>query len=395
MKHIAFLLIVLAALLSAAADKKPRVAVLAFTPKGVSQMEAETVAELFSSELVSTHAFDVLDRANMDNVLKEQSFQQTGCTESACAVKIGKILNVEFMIYGVVMNIGDKYYVSASMVNIETSKIEKSGKESVDSFKEINLAVRRLAEKLTGITMEEADKGTKIKYFGRITEVKGNEIAVNAGKNDGVKAGDECTVLSGKKIKVRNDKTGMMENVNERTELGRIKLTSVDEASAKGTIVSGTLLQGSMVDLNTLPYNNPNPWVVGAISLLSPAAGQLMVKDNTTGKIVGAITEGIRDLLLIDMLLAFTFPHASYINEKWYLSPITKLRYWYGDVNHLGDQMVISIPVILSLTAINTVWAIVIYRYNIEKYDELSKFAVNITPTPQWDGVDVKLAFRF
>lgn len=127
-----------------AAEKKPRVAVLAFTAKGVSQMESEAVTELFASSLVSSRAFDVLDRANMENILREQQFQQSGCTETACAVKIGKVLNVEYMIYGVVMNIGDKYFVSANMVNIETSKIEKSAQESTDNFKQINEALRAL-----------------------------------------------------------------------------------------------------------------------------------------------------------------------------------------------------------------------------------------------------------
>ncbi|MEK6793850.1 MAG: CsgG/HfaB family protein, partial [Spirochaetota bacterium] len=185
------LIFTLLAAVLCAAEKKPRVAVLAFTAKGVSQMESEAVTELFASALVSSRAFDVLDRANMENILREQQFQQTGCTETACAVKIGKVLNVEYMIYGAVMNIGDKYFVSANMVNIETSKIEKSGQESTDNFKQVNEALRRLIEKLTGIMMEEGDKGTKIKYFGRVTSVSGNEVTINAGSEDGARLNEE------------------------------------------------------------------------------------------------------------------------------------------------------------------------------------------------------------
>ncbi len=35
-------------------------------------------------------AFKVLDRANVKKILEEQAFQESGCTDSACVVEIGK-----------------------------------------------------------------------------------------------------------------------------------------------------------------------------------------------------------------------------------------------------------------------------------------------------------------
>ncbi|MBI4977972.1 MAG: hypothetical protein HZC28_10830 [Spirochaetes bacterium] len=55
---------------------KNRVGVLNFVAKGVSATEASAVSDLFRSELVSSGKFDILDRNNMDKVLKEQEFQQ-------------------------------------------------------------------------------------------------------------------------------------------------------------------------------------------------------------------------------------------------------------------------------------------------------------------------------
>ena len=420
-----FVFILLATILCAA-EKKPRVAVLAFTAKGVSQMESEAVTELFSSALVSSRAFDVLDRANMENILREQQFQQTGCTEAACAVKIGKVLNVEYMIYGVVMVIGGKYFVSANMVNIETSKIEKSGQESAESMKEIHSALRRLIEKITGVAIEEADRGTKIKYFGRVTSVNGSEVTINAGADDGVNFGDECTVLSGKKTKRRNNQNGMMENVNVRTEIGKIRLTTVEANESTGIIISGTIPTGSMVDLNTLPYNNPNPWIVGGVSLLSPAVGQFLVKDNIWGQICGTALQAFELLVVIDMLIAnnnkitavagytYTTPTAYYTNYKCNaVSTITGITWFTSDPWRAGEapNLLFFAPgtpniifaVGAGLIVANCVWSVLAATYNAGKYDELSKFAYAnepsvsfaIAPTPEFDGMSMRFAMRW
>ena len=74
----------------------PRVAILDFQAKQVSTAEAEIIGELFRAELVNKNKFDVLDRANMQSILNEQAFQKSGCTEEACAVELGKMLNVEY-----------------------------------------------------------------------------------------------------------------------------------------------------------------------------------------------------------------------------------------------------------------------------------------------------------
>ncbi|MBI4979545.1 MAG: PEGA domain-containing protein [Spirochaetes bacterium] len=132
------------------ADKKTRAGVLDFTPKGVSAIEASAVSDLFRNELVASGKFDVLDRNNMDSVLKEQAFQQTGCTETACAVQIGKVLNMEYMLYGIVLKMGSSFYVTVEMIKVETGKIEKSARQSVKSYDDMEGAVKKLVADIAG-----------------------------------------------------------------------------------------------------------------------------------------------------------------------------------------------------------------------------------------------------
>ncbi|MBI4669788.1 MAG: hypothetical protein HY747_11535 [Elusimicrobia bacterium] len=79
--------------------RKLQVAVMDFDSRGLSDIETGAVTDFFRSALVNTNAFVVVDRGNMEKILTEQKFQQTGCTTEECAVQMGKILNVEKIFY--------------------------------------------------------------------------------------------------------------------------------------------------------------------------------------------------------------------------------------------------------------------------------------------------------
>ena len=104
-----------------------RIAVLDFgTSSGLSEMEAVTLTNRLRSMLVKTNSFVVLERGIMDEILTEQGFQQTGCTTTECAVEVGKMLNVQKMVSGTIGKIGSTWTMDISLIDIETSHIEKS-----------------------------------------------------------------------------------------------------------------------------------------------------------------------------------------------------------------------------------------------------------------------------
>lgn len=127
-----------------------RVAVLDFVSKGnAARADANVMTELFRTELVNAKRYDVLDRSNMDMILKEQEFVRSGCTENACAVQIGKILNVDSMFYGSLMKMGNLYYVNAGIIDVETSRIIKSERVSMKSLDESTSVLADLIKRLT------------------------------------------------------------------------------------------------------------------------------------------------------------------------------------------------------------------------------------------------------
>ncbi|HMB01174.1 MAG TPA: CsgG/HfaB family protein [Spirochaetota bacterium] len=132
------------------AGAKKNVSVLGFSAQGVSELEAKSITELFSVYLVKSGKFKVLERDKIKTILREQSFQYSGCTESSCAVKIGKLLNMDFIIIGSVIKLGENLFVSVRQVAVETGEIIKSHKTDGFVINDVDAVLKKLAEYFTG-----------------------------------------------------------------------------------------------------------------------------------------------------------------------------------------------------------------------------------------------------
>ncbi len=105
MKKIATLTLLGAALLAPGllraqdAPPKMKIAVLTFTEKSGSRIGTAT-EDWFIDELVNTKRFRVMERAQLTNILNEQSFQLSGAVDQNSAVKAGKMLGVPVVIFG-------------------------------------------------------------------------------------------------------------------------------------------------------------------------------------------------------------------------------------------------------------------------------------------------------
>ena len=91
----------------------------------VSSSVFKALTERLRSELLMTKHFKVLERDIMEEILKEQGFQQSGCTTSECVVQIGQLVNVEKMVAGTINKIGNTYFSSVRIIDITTGSIDK------------------------------------------------------------------------------------------------------------------------------------------------------------------------------------------------------------------------------------------------------------------------------
>ncbi len=94
--------------------------------EGVSQGEADIIADRLRSELFNTGVVAMMEREQMQEIMKEQGFQQSGaCTDEACMVQMGKVLGVQDLVAGSIGKLGSMYLVNLRTVDVATAKVER------------------------------------------------------------------------------------------------------------------------------------------------------------------------------------------------------------------------------------------------------------------------------
>jgi hypothetical protein len=93
---------------------------------GVTENEALSLTDALRSELGKSGKYQVMERSQMDEILKEQGFQRSGaCDEASCAIEMGKILAVNYMVMGTIGMVGKTYTLSVRCVEVGTGRILK------------------------------------------------------------------------------------------------------------------------------------------------------------------------------------------------------------------------------------------------------------------------------
>jgi len=101
-------------------------AVLNLEPVGLSDTEAKVLTQRLTSKMIELSDYTVVERANIDKILKEQKFQHSGCTDSECAVEIGQLLNADITTIGTVSKFGNTYTIDARIINVESGEAIQS-----------------------------------------------------------------------------------------------------------------------------------------------------------------------------------------------------------------------------------------------------------------------------
>ncbi|MFH1852626.1 MAG: CsgG/HfaB family protein [Candidatus Neomarinimicrobiota bacterium] len=115
--------IIILLILLTAASGQTYIAVLEFTGKNVSAVEASALTDRLRSEMFRTSQFRVIEREMMDEILSEQGFQMSGCTSDECMVEMGRLIGVDQIISGSVSRVGDVFSIAARIVSVQTAEI--------------------------------------------------------------------------------------------------------------------------------------------------------------------------------------------------------------------------------------------------------------------------------
>jgi TolB-like protein len=123
--RIYLLLFIIAVTLSAFAGNTESVtlAVNDLNAQGVKESDAVVISEQLRAELMKSRKIRLIERSQMQEILKEQGFQQTGCTSDACAVEIGQLIGVKNIVVGSVGAAGSYTVLSVRIIDVRTGNI--------------------------------------------------------------------------------------------------------------------------------------------------------------------------------------------------------------------------------------------------------------------------------
>ena len=144
-------------------------AVLDLEPVGLSDTEAKVLTQRLTSKMIELSDYTIVERANIDKILKEQKFQHSGCTDSQCAVEIGQMLNADLTVVGTASKFGDTYTLDCRIVNVESG--EALGSASFTHTGNIDQLVKdgieSVARELLGVKTPLLKKVSNLAYNNR------------------------------------------------------------------------------------------------------------------------------------------------------------------------------------------------------------------------------------
>jgi TolB-like protein len=209
--------------------KKTKIAVLDFDLQGkgfeTKDMGA-IVAEWFTTALVRTGRFDVIERALLKKIVLEQKLGMTGLLDESTASKIGKLLGVKAIISGSVVRLQNVTEINARIIDVETASIKDA--ESVRSTSASGL--QDLVEEMSQRIIK------KFPLEGYLVQRDGDTVAIDLGRAAGVRKGMQFAAYREGNV-IRHPKTGAVLYV-QRIETGRFKITDVMDAISVGVLLS-------------------------------------------------------------------------------------------------------------------------------------------------------------
>ena len=178
-----FILFILQVNIFVSAQQNSSIAVLPFTAVEVSENEAKVLTTLFETALVKTGSYNVIERNQLDDILKAQAFSLSGCTDDACAIEVGKLVSAEMIVLGEISRVGTRYIATAKIIDVSLGKnVNADSVTAEDIVLMTDEAIGLLAYKLAGLTYTTGGEAHIATSFGEVfikTDPKGAEIFVN------------------------------------------------------------------------------------------------------------------------------------------------------------------------------------------------------------------------
>ncbi|BCG65250.1 MAG: hypothetical protein methR_P3076 [Methyloprofundus sp.] len=143
-------------------SKKISIAVIRFKTLNKEAKDialGDLVSESFTTSLVNSNNFKIIEREQLDKVVKEMEMTQTGFIEATNAVEIGKMLHADAIITGSVALLNTQIHINARIIEIESTYVISAESATTRySLSSINQAINTIVNNLSYKLMTSKEK---------------------------------------------------------------------------------------------------------------------------------------------------------------------------------------------------------------------------------------------
>ena len=205
-------------------------------PSGVAEHEAATVSEMVRVRLLQHPEFVVVERAQMEAVLEEQKFSLLGCTETGCAIELGRLLSAEKVLVGRVSRFLGRLVTAVRLVDLARGEVEAVEEVSCsEDFSSMEQALGELARRLA----------QRYPVAMRLTGKDGDTWFLNGASAAGLQPAQRVDVVRESSIV---DETGKTLG-QELLKVGVVEILSAGAAVGRARQLSGDIRVGDILSL--------------------------------------------------------------------------------------------------------------------------------------------------
>ncbi|MDH5643641.1 MAG: CsgG/HfaB family protein [Gemmatimonadota bacterium] len=220
------------------------------------------MSDMLITPLVQAGRFDVVERERLDAVFAEQNLQRSAAIDPTTAVRIGRLLGAELVVFGLVTQAADQkidrfsYDVIRVEVGVEVRGVNTETGQVIISRSATGVAEDRIVTTASGqvvrgptdydplylqATVDALEQAAQMVSYaapliGFVVNVQGDDVMIDLGESRGVSEGDSFVVFRrGEEIvhPVSGDRIGWNKSV-----LAEIEIQSTQRDLATGEIVT-------------------------------------------------------------------------------------------------------------------------------------------------------------
>jgi hypothetical protein len=126
-------------------------AVMRFESIGMDSGVSMVITDIFTNQIQANGKYRVMERSQMNRILSEQGFQNSGaCSSTECAVEIGRLLSIDKMFIGSIGKLGESWVINIRIISIQTGEILSNvSKQVVGKVDNLSPAAIQMANELS------------------------------------------------------------------------------------------------------------------------------------------------------------------------------------------------------------------------------------------------------